>query len=1825
MFDFTEPPTPENRYDIRNNLYAEFDKLPLKVKGMVFVADTIDMDWTDSLPVEVPELTCRSDLDPFSDSIDVSAHPDYIPANISGTTVNYPVHGGTSGFIDLFHKSNYASKVYFVVGSTTYGNIEAVSSLPTFDSTQILEPGMLEPMLDTDFKPINIDTITNVEAIIDGLDFSFINLNNWKASIDDRIKNLYSVVNTSIGVDTDLRDLTSEEYKESECDNFQILLADGDPLKTVDDWNVTSQTTIYGYTVGQVVGGATVAALWSELVAGTTVYYCATEREPNTYTITEGNIKIGEYYVTVPAVTGIIAPFYAYLTTGPLDSSHQAVATYAEVPTVEEDGQTVKIHNGSVMPDGGVVANFTHTIEDTYTWDVCYDHTISAFGQINILNGMDLNEYGTADPPAGGIGIGGVRVIAGGTADNSYLMYKIYHEDCITSAPLADGTAIVNQLYPSTIPEQNGPENPAGIVYPYDHIVSGTTGSTRLDWGRSAYVPTVTATYKFVHNESYGTSSPNADQALAYAYVIQGGQSTDTETWDVPIATDISLPELYRDKAAAAAAVITPAYTDYQTASAAYDTAAADYADAEAAWIAAGSPTNPSDPNYATYTAKQEAQQVMTAAGVTAENARISYNAIAEAATCTVTGGTPGTVFAIDDMVFSNGVVLGASVPAVTVPSVNAVHNYIHSAGALNLWGTYVPAQNNSPAHIAHGTPGTVFTVDWIDRDICLAGGDNSYYYSEVPTVFAVVDYVDGQLGAPAEPGVIVLTTTNQVESESVEDIPVDPPGTPTPHDSGTVQNVENILVGATPSVSMQAVPTVKAVYDFVHYEPVEGGTFSDPLADLGTMTAHAAVEYQPAVAADLNANPPVAAQEEVPAQAASVSFAGTPGTCRVADNIETVVVSTQNGNVTLTAPGCVPTAQAVVDYVLSVTPGQTPDSVSGTLVYDGTNNQEGWLGNPYDTLPVRGTVEVAKGILVATNPARRNLTPQAVASVNAVYTFIHSTSTDATGSSASTQALAFRDVITVTAGQNNTESESIGNAVPGTTYVVNNVQVATTRSYSEKSVPTVAAIYDFIHNSGTGGAGEPIARALATPGAMTEHPAVAADTAHDIAAAAASVSVAGTPGTFFVASDIVLVTGTTETAPNCVPTAQAVVTYIANLDYSGVIGSYTATASGETWETSPTDKTGKAGLALVVNTIEMSSDATKRSISSIAVPTVEAIKSYVDAHTGVSTAVAGTLVNGTNTEEWTTVSPAVQHVSGVVDVSTSIVVGGTPSISESAVPTIKAVYDFIHYGEATTAMSSPLASPVVMTASTVSPTLDNATPGTMYVADSIEVDITGETTAENCVPTAQAVVNYVAGHAGGDMLFPNIRALGNVDISNGIPSGQGFTFLVPVKKNWTIGVNAGGCSVCAVYAPSDASTASVPCNSNFPVPADGYARISVIDNGTTNSCVQLVQDGNILPLYKSWNTMASNASSISVSDDSESFSGSPGRVYIASTVNFSDSSAGKTYSPMTAPSVEAVYDFIHCTTTTDMKTSLCTVGVMGGTTTEEVEGEGVNATTVSTSGATVTGAVAGTCLVVGNIVSNAADLDESSVLSVYVPTAGAVVNYITALGICSADPGTIVGGANETWDQNDSATRGTVLVASNIAVGTTVAGQTISIEAVPTVMAVHTFVSGYTASPGTINVPSSGNETWSTASTAGLVKVANNIAAADTQVNRVISETAVPTVYAVKTYVDNHVQTYTGPFAVDVTAGTVSAGRVYYPGGYADFTGGAIPSASTATEIWLRVYRTANSAAINTALAAAYTRTIYEQDIPIAWRATASDTWIQCQFGPAVIEGRWE
>lgn len=1668
-------------------MQAEFNKLPLRVKGMVYTEETIDMGWSEFGPhPEVPELTCRSNTDPASDTTDVSVWGTTgIPVEVGNATA-YPVYGGSSGWLDLFN-SGYeitggtqyfyhnvsgtaaaTSDVYIKVTGVDheYHDIYLVGNIPTFkNGEQEMEmgPGLLEPMLDTDFAPVGIDTIPAWEAGLDADIFTNIVLNAWKGVIDDRIQNIYARLNTLPAYDTDqkLRDLTVAENKDSECDNFQISLESGSPVRDPDDVDAgkyhaatlpNADNTSTPITVGSQWHSRTVTAVWQD---AENIWWWTVEDDPNQYTISGGDIAYGDNTISVVGLSGLYAPFYAYLMPSfDVTITHTDVVA-ADVPTVVDGGTARMITDGDVLPSGGTVTGFTSSgsgAATRYAWETVGDNT----AEIRTKTGSQLSEEGTADPEPGGIGIGGVRIIQSVAESDPLILYKIYHEDCIAGIEKPEAAADAatagwlrlspvfpyeEELMNVEIPSGTEGVDPtvigatAGIVQPVHNIQ--IHGSTEYRTQSPVDVPTVEAVYNFIHN---------------------------------------------------------------------YD----DFADGEF-----------------------------------------------EQASALATGSTMYTD--------------GSSVAIYT----KEVSGY---TGSLAVPGTAIIATD-------------IKTILVEGRTVTASGC--------VPTAQAVVDYI-GDLtfdGVGSTVGIIGYTTNVPETLWPIPGSTVDPA-------AGYVQNVRNIYVAGTHSVSGYAVPTVDAVYHFIHGTTVEGMTFSSALATAGTMSYHG-VEGTTVTGAEQG----------------------------VYEVVENIVTLDENGSVSVigstTAQGYVPEAQAVVDWTSAFVSGYT--ATAGVLSKD--NVQSEFLEGARS-----GIATVARNI-EAQVTGDRSYSTWVVPTVEAVINFIHG-DTIYNGGSEYPTASALAEIgriegSTWEGSAHIVTGVTASGCLPGTCEVVSNILAATvngTYSSVDNVVPTADAVVKYVDG-------------FVKPIAVNGWIQIAQSGAEELW----ETTIPAAPGIVQPVSNIKLGTSPHfEESSKDVPTVKAVHDFVHWMTDGGTFSKALATgvvinapagqstvanlAAGAIPGTCfvVTNMMGMAGDGVILNT-DYIVGASTISLESV-VPTVAAVKAYVDAASGGVLAVVGELVTSSSDpfEDIDDIG-ATTAAPGTVWTVENILLNGTDDAthrpySKKAVPTVEAVVNYIRgttISNTDTESSLAVAGSITQTPATGEPTdvtFSGGQQGVVNVTSNI-IAVNGETSCTDCVPTADAVVKYVSLHGGtgGDGVLPNYQGLQATGGPG--PNGIGITFLLPVKPNESTWFTVGsGMSYDAVFATED-DTAGTAVSAGDAVSSSvaGYIRLSIIDPGQnqTAGCVRLYTPtaSSGVPLYKSngFALPASGNSVITISSDAETVSGEPGRVYISNGVNFGGDRA---YSKITAPSVEAVYDFIHGTTASGVEMLSALADIAGST----ITGTTALALVEDTKPGTVY--VTNDFTLYGSTVTTYNDPQA-------VPTVKAVVDYVRLYG--GSTDLAVVGSftattSAEAWVSGSTASAGIFKVVKDVKMATTDsdAARSISRTSVPTVEAVYLFVSGYTATVGSFTATSSA-ETWVSGSTAiaGITKVVSNIAMAstDTEAARSISKTAVPTVEAVKKYVDDHV--YTGPFAVEATGtGTnvkIKEGKAYF--GTTVFTYAGIASTAMANSATLYAKCTKGSSTITIVTTDTTGSTV--ACFPIASK-DASGNITQRQWGDINIMGRW-
>lgn len=1354
------------------SMKAEFNKLPIRIKGMVFSEDTTNMSWPDGGPhPEVAEISCRTDTDPWSDSEDVSVWNDTdrpLCVAIGGHTYQYPVYSGNSGWTDLYNAEDgdsenpryfyrntvvgstnaVASDVYIIADGHHWHNIYKVGTsfgsyngIPDFtsDINDVLEdsiemgPGLLEPMLDTEFDPVNIDVIPAWEAGDDGLILSNILLNDWKDIIDDKLNNLYKAVNIGPigGDDTNLRNLKAAEYTESECDNFQIVLTSGAAVKggSVSVTNHTSNTVPDStIAVGERIGRETITDMWTTVINGSTIWHWTTEAGPNIYSISGGTVKYGDKTITVSGVSNVYPPFYAYLSITEDTSVSYTDVDAQDVP--DGSGPDGKIQDGDVLPSGGTITGFTSSVisgRTVYSWSTVGDTT----GSVVVLSGSSLPPTQVADPPPGCPGIGGVRVISGGSGNGAYTLYKIYHEDCLSEVDDGKGEgnaddAIVGciRIFEGTeslVAVEGETESPsAGIVQPVHNILVKSTYPVS-----SVDVPTVEAVYDFIHG--YNTYGWGVANALATEKEVTNVEGTTAYSSAQPGTVITIQKDRALQNTSDTLDALSTAYRNLLTAELAKETAEGIRDDTKAAWeLELLKP--PEDRDQSKYTAYMIAQEQYEAARAGFISASVAYSTASANCYGAVSDGEQGVVFTIDNIVVSQGHILGES--GYTVPTVWGVYTFVHDIYALATVGTVVI--DNDTYSKSEGTPGTVFTIDTINSK---AFADGKYLEDEVPTVKAVVDYIAGLTGTSAAIPAAIYGGTEYVNIEGS-----------TEHNAGIVQPVVNIYVAGTVPTDLSeiAVPTVKAIHEYIHCTGSSNYDWSSSLATTGTMGSTVSV---PATTAGVDG-----ATETAPAIYGSTVKGAVPGTVIVVENID---LSGENVDLDI-----VPTVLAVVDYIDGLVPVQGYIEVSG--------GSETWRQGSDDPEPMEGLVFVAKNIDAGT----AGVAHEAVPTVAAVKTYVDSVTgatTAVAGKIIESGSPATQSVADVASGITHT----VGVVQP-----VRNIFIGANGTVAQETVPTVDAIYNFVHDIEVSGMS--FATARASIGAMGSTVSVPATTAGVNGDTVTTPAVYGSTITD-AESGTVIVVGNIDISGNdvptdIVPTVLAVTGYIDTL--VPVAGTISVANGMESWVDASIVRKG-----LVYTSTNV--DAGTAGIAHEAVPTVAAVKAYVDGYVPAEAVPEVLGQDGNFPTTGSTASP------GVVYVASTLVSGDTDSDAEYAVPTVNAVAGFV---SGYLAVSGELDE---STGNWVSGSANS--PGIVDVATNVVLGSTGSNAA-SAVPTVRAVAEYVATHGGGytGAFAGTKNANGTVNIGPGHAYFGGTTWSFAGASNLSLADGATKFAECA-------------------------------------------------------------------------------------------------------------------------------------------------------------------------------------------------------------------------------------------------------------------------------------------------------------------------------------------------------------------------------------------------------------------------------------------
>jgi len=276
----------------------EFEKIPQHIEGFIMtLAPILNMD---ADRMEVPELACRVELNPFE------VHDGSI-LNTGSDYTSYS-ENQSDGFLDMYGRVyNDRQDLYFKIDEVS---VPIGTSTYSFSKSAVMGPGILEPMVDTSFSPLGVDTITAVDAGLDGLGYSLDVFGQWRDLIESRINSLSTGVNVDYRPVRGLLNLEQAKNKEGRCSNFKISLM-----------------------------GNTTAVIGSAL-----------QQEP-VYTIAGGTITVNGTTVTVEGSTTTVPTFESYLdimesTVTP--DSYLGVVRQS-LPTTPVEGHLKYVYIGSVV------------------------------------------------------------------------------------------------------------------------------------------------------------------------------------------------------------------------------------------------------------------------------------------------------------------------------------------------------------------------------------------------------------------------------------------------------------------------------------------------------------------------------------------------------------------------------------------------------------------------------------------------------------------------------------------------------------------------------------------------------------------------------------------------------------------------------------------------------------------------------------------------------------------------------------------------------------------------------------------------------------------------------------------------------------------------------------------------------------------------------------------------------------------------------------------------------------------------------------------------------------------------------------------------------------------------------------------------------------------------------------------------------------------------------------------------------------------------------------------------------------------------------------
>lgn len=233
---------------LKQGTIDNYSQIPQFFEGFVMtLTPIIDMSGDPATGPEVPELDCRINFDPFKKAKD----------SVLNTATEYSSEPDTwdDGFLNLYNNvEGYQSAAYvdvktstqllhggtfsiaaqmppYITGSTVTSIDEGYEIVPISGGTAAYNvltagPGILEPMLDTMFPSIGLDTIPAADIIGDFTMWEFNTIAQWQQTVDDRLNNLsLHVAPVDLGGIDGLLNLENQKNKKSPCSNFQISIA----------------------------------------------------------------------------------------------------------------------------------------------------------------------------------------------------------------------------------------------------------------------------------------------------------------------------------------------------------------------------------------------------------------------------------------------------------------------------------------------------------------------------------------------------------------------------------------------------------------------------------------------------------------------------------------------------------------------------------------------------------------------------------------------------------------------------------------------------------------------------------------------------------------------------------------------------------------------------------------------------------------------------------------------------------------------------------------------------------------------------------------------------------------------------------------------------------------------------------------------------------------------------------------------------------------------------------------------------------------------------------------------------------------------------------------------------------------------------------------------------------------------------------------------------------------------------------------------------------------------------------------------------------------